>query len=46
MTLMRVRDGNAVDARSCWDVTSFRQQAGRHAQDACGDSRLRLGMAD
>jgi len=28
ITIMLMRDGKAVEARSCWDVTSFRQQAG------------------
>jgi hypothetical protein len=28
MTLMRVSNGKAVEARTCWDVTGFRQQLG------------------
>ena len=28
MTLMRVSNGQAVEARTCWDVTGFRQQLG------------------
>ena len=28
MTLMRVTNGKAVEARTCWDVTGFRQQLG------------------
>ena len=28
MTLMRLRDGKAVEARSCYDLTAFRRQVG------------------
>jgi predicted ester cyclase len=28
MTLMRLRDGKAVEGRSCYDLIAFRQQVG------------------
>ena len=28
ITLMRLRDGKAVEARSCYDLTAFRRQVG------------------